>query len=541
MVGVRSSIGTVTGLRIKNARALEAPRAHDRAGAWLVPSQAVHQTCLMATSEAGSPDADVVVDVRQSSVEDTAPLLCSGSNRPSTAHARSATFFKFGSVGGADVEDAHHNSTTTKRSAKSTTTTRAADLSGERATRRGEMKRFLCRGEERFGCCRNNNICKLTPLEHLGYFCALSLFTYLASVLKMYTREANGWSGWPVFPSLYAQMVGSFTMGVAYYWRLALERKSLAILYVGIATGFCGTITGFSAWNNEAVSVLLNTTAYDPEIEGRGTILVVKTELGEVIGWITIVIVGFGMPIASFMFGRLFACLIEDCWHELNLGSSHRHSYESIVETSRSSVQQDEQPNNIHSSSTTDLQHSDSPSSTECSCYGCRRSATWLVRLQVVLFTVLWVLATLLLCLALTLAPREQPDYPLLFVCLFGMVGTYLRWHVGALNSFCSTKFMLGTFLTNVLGTWLHGIIKMVSELNWRGDINIPGGHDVDSLPLAALSGLIYGFCGSLTTVSSFVYEMYTLPSGYAMLYGLATFLSAQIGLIVIRTVILYV
>lgn len=53
----------------------------------------------------------------------------------------------------------------------------------------------------------------------------------------------------------------------------------------------------------------------------------------------------------------------------------------------------------------------------------------------------------------------------------------------------------------------------------------------------AILYGLIYGFCGCLTTVSTFVNELYTLSDSDSYVYSLSTHMTAQFGIIFIYNI----
>lgn len=115
--------------------------------------------------------------------------------------------------------------------------------------------------------------------------------------------------------------------------------------------------------------------------------------------------------------------------------------------------------------------------------------------------------------------------YDFMFSFVLASLGAYIRWHLSPLNSIFF-HFKLGTFLVNVLGTWVLGTAYLLDH------------HHEDQTGLT-MKGLLYGttagFCGCLTTVSTFAVELTTLPLSGTYLYGLSSVLAAQVGLLLIR------
>lgn len=57
--------------------------------------------------------------------------------------------------------------------------------------------------------------------------------------------------------------------------------------------------------------------------------------------------------------------------------------------------------------------------------------------------------------------------------------------------------------------------------------------HDL----LAIYYGISYGFCGNLTTISTFVNELNNLPTKWSYIYGMISNAVAQIGIILILNI----
>ena len=192
-----------------------------------------------------------------------------------------------------------------------------------------------------------------------------------------------------------------------------------------------------------------------------------------IVGWATVILLGLGMPVAALVFGSHVAAL--------SPLSDRRRPAE---EGERQAI------------------------SPRCRAL---EDATVLIA---------WLLASGLV----VVLPLHFEQYDLLFSVAFATPGTYLRWHLAPLNAAVS-NFKLGTFAVNILGAWLLGGVFVIQA--HFDDV-------LDTVGKAALVGVVNGFCGCLTTVSTFAAELTSLPLRSAYLYGLCSLLTAQVGLVVI-------
>lgn len=135
------------------------------------------------------------------------------------------------------------------------------------------------------------------------------------------------------------------------------------------------------------------------------------------------------------------------------------------------------------------------------------------------IFVCAWaVLTVLIIVLPYFLGRRD-----LVFSGLLATLGTYLRWHLSPLNS-TFKSFKLGTFLANVAGAWLLGGVVFAQGLFTEGALL----HDI-------LAGVAAGFCGSLTTVSTFAVELSGLPLRPSYVYAVSSIVLAQLGMVLVR------
>ena len=118
-----------------------------------------------------------------------------------------------------------------------------------------------------------------------------------------------------------------------------------------------------------------------------------------------------------------------------------------------------------------------------------------------------------------------------LFSLVFAPLGCILRFYASIrLNSLISS-FPLGTFTVNIAGTVILGIF-------WDLQHSPPGaaGGRVGGglVGCQVLQGVQDGFCGCLTTISTWVLEMTALKRKHAYIYGGISISVALVFLVVI-------
>ncbi|KAH7113821.1 CrcB-like protein-domain-containing protein [Dendryphion nanum] len=106
-----------------------------------------------------------------------------------------------------------------------------------------------------------------------------------------------------------------------------------------------------------------------------------------------------------------------------------------------------------------------------------------------------------------------------LFACAFAPAGCLIRYYLSAFLNPLIHSFPLGTFTANIFGTAVLGMAFDLQHVRIAGS-EIPGGGLVSC---QVLQGVMDGFCGALTTVSTWIAEIRGLSRGRAYVYAVAS------------------
>ena len=326
----------------------------------------------------------------------------------------------------------------------------------------------------------------------------LGIASFLGTLARLGLNAINTYPGQPVFPLIWAQMLGCAVMGAA-----TTRSKQIGSiyphLYVGITTGFCGSTTTFSAWMAQIFEAFAQIDS--PPHGGFYNVsiaVVIPIQLAErvlllqLMAGLSRTIVTLGASVAAFTFGTHIGPLLFP--HSHGRHRSHIEHDTSAIATSRLAA---------HSTANS---HEDTYFILHCA--------------LAVTFLAMYV------CLAVLAACKPEWRGIVLFGLIFAPWGTWLRFYLSRINTMERfAEFPLGTFSANMFGT---AVIAGCTALQYTG----PGFASL--LHCEILQGFDDGFCGCLTTVSTFVAEVRKLPQRSSYIYAISSWACGQLLLLVI-------
>ncbi|KAJ5202063.1 uncharacterized protein N7498_006726 [Penicillium cinerascens] len=118
---------------------------------------------------------------------------------------------------------------------------------------------------------------------------------------------------------------------------------------------------------------------------------------------------------------------------------------------------------------------------------------------------------------------------PVLYALIFAPVGCLARFFISLKLNGRVPWFPMGTFTVNIGGTMVLGMAYTLQHAS-IGTSSLGGGSYIDC---QVLQGIMDGFCGSLTTVSTWILELSDLRRRHAYLYGGVSVVVAFCALVV--------
>ncbi|KAF3770323.1 hypothetical protein M406DRAFT_228616, partial [Cryphonectria parasitica EP155] len=322
----------------------------------------------------------------------------------------------------------------------------------------------------------------------------LVFFSLLGTLARLGLQWLTNYPGAPVFPSVWFNFGGSVVLGFLSEdrmlfrdewgtptYELAIQQarsaesngsdatavvdlaaakkahqaaKKTIPLYIGLATGFCGSFTSFSSFVRDVFLALSN----DLTVPGSTAATVPRNGGYSFMALMAVVIVTVTASLSGLFIGAHLAIVSEPTIPSLP--------------------------------------------------YSFMR--TFADRLAVLLGWGCWVGALLLTLMP----PHDYYRGDATFALLFAPLGCLARFYVSLALNGRRSSFPLGTFAVNVLGTAVLGVAYDLQRVPLGGMIGCQ-----------ALQGVEDGFCGCLTTVSTWVSELASLRRSHAWLYGAASVL----------------
>eukprot|EP01134_Creolimax_fragrantissima_P000962 CFRG0962T1 len=298
-----------------------------------------------------------------------------------------------------------------------------------------------------------------------GSFCGV--------IARHYLEELSQYSGFSSYEALWPNIVGCFFMGiVTHHKHFLVESHGLDNLHMGLGTAFCGSLTTFSSWNEEASLVLVDFN-HSPQFTSNVTT--------QIFTWLNILLSGFCTSYCSLLAGFHFASLSpwgNEPSSRVNLNKEYR-----LLKRIGLFHKQNE--------------------------------------LLIASITVV-VVTAVVIAVPLTTGSRS-----LTFEALLGFPGALLRYVLG--RELNKPTYPWGTFTANMVAvTTLCGFhVWQVSQNNF------PDSQLLNDFFI----GITDGFCGSLSTVSTFMNETFGLKRSMAWRYVFASLACGQaISLVILGT-----
>ena len=321
----------------------------------------------------------------------------------------------------------------------------------------------------------------LTELYTISW---LIFFSFLGTLARLGVEAITLYPNSP-FPSrvLWANVGGSFGMGFLTEDRRLFRQewgngnpnapaaahtkvKKTIPLFIGLATGFCGSFTSFSSWMRDALLALTNALEAPSPLRPYHTDITVPSRSGgfSFLALLAILIIHAAVSLGALKAGAHFALLMHPVTPTLPF-----RFFRSIVDPLAVFL-----------------------------AFGC-----WLGSI----FLSIWPPASN------ATHWRFRATFPLVFAPL----GCLLRFYASKHLNTRVPSFPLGTFAVNIFGT---AVLGMCWDLQHARGIGAGVGVHVGC---SILQGVMEGFCGCLTTVSTWVLELDGLRRRHAWIYGLSS------------------
>jgi len=147
----------------------------------------------------------------------------------------------------------------------------------------------------------------------------------------------------------------------------------------------------------------------------------------------------------------------------------------------------------------------------------------WFKRKQITKIDVLFIfVAILMIAAVICVSLLVHTERGVIFTLIFAPAGTLIRRWLSYLNK-KHPRFPIGTFIANIFGSALYTILYL-----------LPGAVEIDYYQCNVIAGLIDGFCGCLTTISTWIVEVSFMKTHNSYIYGGLSILIAEILNIII-------
>lgn len=308
-------------------------------------------------------------------------------------------------------------------------------------------------------------------LPTLSTLCYLVFFSIFGTLARLGLQWLTFYPGAPIVESaLWANVVGSLFMG------FLVQLAAPSPLQIGLTTGFCGSLTSFSSFERDVFLALANRLsassyhAFDSANTSASFGSATSRNGGySFMALLAVIISTMGLCIAAVHVGRHFAILTNFASRTRIHGKYHVHGT--------------------------------------------------INKLVLFIGPACWLGAVFLSIFP----PSRTWRGEVLFALVFAPLGCLLRYHISRLLNSRHAWFPSGTFAVNMVGC---AVLAMCYDLQHVSSASSPKSGIASSVgggvvACQVLQGVMDGFCGCLTTVSTFVIELTNRKEkGHAWIYG---------------------
>ncbi|OQE27766.1 hypothetical protein PENSTE_c004G06485 [Penicillium steckii] len=259
--------------------------------------------------------------------------------------------------------------------------------------------------------------------------------------------------------------------------------KKTIPLYIGLTTGFCGCFTSFSSFIRDVFLALANALP-DPSLPA-GSSIASRNGGYSFMALVAVILLTVSLSLSALIFGAHLALALARFTPTVPFALTRRVLDRIIVVLG----------------------------------WGCWLGAVFLA---------IW--------------PPDRHDGPdtwrgrAVFACVFAPVGCFVRFYLSMYLNSRIPAFPLGTFTTNVFGTIVEGMCYDLQHVSGLGAV-VPAALT----GCQVLQGVMDGFCGSATTISTWVAELNGVSKRrHGYVYGIASVVVSLGFLIVIMGSLLW-
>eukprot|EP00128_Syssomonas_multiformis_P006803 Colp12_sorted_trinity150504_noHs@22450 len=358
---------------------------------------------------------------------------------------------------------------------------------------------------------------KLKGPSWRGFFallCSLGIFSYAGSYIRYFLGQVSPYIDFPFGGTILAQVLGSFILGVFSSKQKEYVAYGYELFYVGICTGLCGSITTFSSWQYQSATYILRY----PNSHSISTAPISSLASFRILSWLTNLAVTLALSVTSVLVGQHFGEAVYDAITCVPCKSAEENSYRKEKDPEHNELGAPCTHEDAQTSSPNGKNQADITLHVQLPADGKPDMASFRQRRCETALLLAFPMATAII---FSLTGVYDTERHALLVAVFAPFGAILRWVLGKyLNDAADHKWH-GTLAANMLGTGILGIFTVIRTNNncWTGDL----------WASAVFEGVLTGFCGDLSTVSTFASEITKTPVKKAWKYVLISLFGGQL------------